>query len=102
MTTKRRRWADVGESEIGRSLRLRLPLKARGGRLISKVTGGAAAEGYWAEWAPMRPSCRGRLERGRSEALDVGVTGGGADGSEGPADSALIDFGQLENAAGRD
>lgn len=40
--------------------------------LQGKTGGGAAAEGYGAEWAPMRPSCRGRFERGGSEALDVG------------------------------
>lgn len=28
-------------------------------------------EGYWIEWVRMRPSCRWRFGRGRSEALDV-------------------------------
>lgn len=54
-------------------------------------------EGYWIEWARMRPSCRGRFGRRRSEALDV-------DSDEAPAAIAAraplhlfhIDLRQLE------
>lgn len=60
-------------------------------------------EGYWIEWVRMRPSCRWRFGRRRSEALDVDSDEArAAIGAQAPLRLFHIDFRQLENPAGRD